>query len=254
MTTETERAGDAMRAATAGQRLVEAGGPFLAWLADWFDALPDVTLAEAVPDPARAALISVDVVNGFCYEGPLSSPRIAGIVAPIAALMRAAHAAGVTRFVLVQEAHAPHAPEFAQFGPHCVRGTPQAETVAAFQALPLADSFVVLGKNSISPAEGTDLRAWLDAPAQAPVDTFLAVGDCTDLCLYQLGMFLKLRANAADRPARVIVPADCVQTYDLPVAAAAAIGALPHAGDLLHLIFLYHLALNGCTVVRHVGG
>ena len=31
---------------------------------------------------------------------------------------------------------------------------------------------------------------------------------------------------------------------DVPVKTAKELGSLPHAGDLLHLIFLYHMALN----------
>ena len=80
----------------------------------------------------------------------------------------------------------------------------------------------------------------------------LAVGDCTDLCLHQLALPLKLAANHEDRALRVVVPADCVQTYDLPVEVAASLGALPHHGDLLQEIFLYHLALNGVEVVSHI--
>jgi hypothetical protein len=45
------------------------------------------------------------------------------------------------------------------------------------------------------------------------------------------------------------VPAECAQTYDLPVSVAGTIGALPHDGDLLHAVFLYHMALNGAKVV-----
>jgi hypothetical protein len=33
---------------------------------------------------------------------------------------------------------------------------------------------------------------------------------------------------------------------------ARRLGGLPHAGDLLHLIFLYHMALNGIEIVREV--
>jgi nicotinamidase-related amidase len=74
----------------------------------------------------------------------------------------------------------------------------------------------------------------------------IVVGDCTDLCVYQAAMHLRLRANAAgDRGFEVVVPEDCVQTYDLPVETAQRLGALPHDGDLLHGLFLYHLALNG---------
>jgi len=63
---------------------------------------------------------------------------------------------------------------------------------------------------------------------------------------------LRLRANARGDRLRVIVPGDCVQTYDLPVAVATGIGALPHPGDLLHDLFLYHLALNGVEVCRRL--
>jgi hypothetical protein len=45
------------------------------------------------------------------------------------------------------------------------------------------------------------------------------------------------------------VPANCVQTFDMPVETAEAIGAMPHDGDLLHRIFLYQMALNGVEVV-----
>ncbi len=65
-------------------------------------------------------------------------------------------------------------------------------------------------------------------------------------------MELKVRANALDLPRRVIVPANAVNTYDLPVAAAEKIGALPHDGDLLHALFLYQMALNQIEVVREI--
>jgi hypothetical protein len=65
-------------------------------------------------------------------------------------------------------------------------------------------------------------------------------------------MYLKLRANAAGRQVRVILPEDCLQTYDMPVATAQPLGIMPHDGDLSHLMFLYNMALNGCEVVRHV--
>ena len=98
---------------------------------------------------------------------------------------------------------------------------------------------------------GTDLGPWLEAhPA---VTTFIVVGDCTDICVYLAAMYLRLRANVLGlRHVRVIVPADCVQTYDMSIATAEELGALPHDGDLLHRVFLYHMALNGIQVVAHL--
>jgi len=65
-------------------------------------------------------------------------------------------------------------------------------------------------------------------------------------------MYLKMRANALMLEYEVLVPEDCVQTYDFSVERAQAIGAIPHDGDLLHLIALYHMALNGVRVVRTI--
>ena len=65
-------------------------------------------------------------------------------------------------------------------------------------------------------------------------------------------MYLKLQANARNEKSRVILPVDCVDTYDLPVHVANDIGAIPHDGDLLHYIFLYHMMLNGIEVVAMI--
>ena len=223
---------------------------FLRYLSEWHTALPALPVGKAIPDAGRAAIFSVDLVNGFCYEGPLASPRVQAILPPVADLFRLAWDRGVRNFVLIQEGHEPNAREFDQYGPHCVKGTSQAETVPEIRALPFYSQMKVVLKNSIS-FSGTSLGAWLrDHPE---VDTLVAVGDCTDLCTYQLAMHLQLYANAHQIRRRVIVPSDCVDTYDLPVEAAKNVGTFPHDADLLSLIFLYHMALNGIEVVCHIG-
>jgi nicotinamidase-related amidase len=230
--------------------LIRKSEPFLRYLVDWEAGLPALRLAEVAADPRQVAIISVDVINGFCTKGPLASPRIQGIVAPIADLFRRATSAGVEHWLLVQEAHEPNALEFAQFPRHGVRGTAEAETVPELKALPFYSDMTIFTKNSIHPALNTGLGAWLDDHPH--VTTFIAVGDCTDLCTYQLGMYLRLRANARQLEQRVIVPANCSQTFDTPVTLAQQIGAVPHDADLLHLIFLYSLSLNGVEVARAI--
>jgi nicotinamidase-related amidase len=223
---------------------------FLQYLESWTSALPPLPIARASADPSRTAVISVDVIHGFCYEGPLSSPRVAGIVNPIVRLFERSYEHGIRSFILTQDTHEPEAVEFAQWPAHCVRGTPEAETVAAFKALPFFDQMLVMEKNSIASGLDTALESWLaDHP---DVDTFIVVGDCTDLCTYQLAMYLRLDANARQLSRRVIVPADCVQTYDMPVDTALGLGILPHPGDLLHSLFLYHMQLNGVEVAAQI--
>ena len=233
------------------EQLVESALPFLTWLGDWKAALPTFELAKEIGDPEQVAVISVDVTNGFCYEGPLSSPRVASIVPPIERLFRRAHELGVRDFVLSKDTHEAHAVEFGSFVPHCTAGSRESEPVPELKALHFFDIFTVIPKNSISSTIGTALPAWLDA--RPMLNTFIVVGDCTDLCTYHLAMDLRLRANAFQRASdRIIVPVDCVDTYDLPAPVAQEIGTFPHHADLLHLIFLYSMALNGVQVVSQV--
>jgi nicotinamidase-related amidase len=227
------------------------GKPFLDWLARWEEGLPEVKLEEIVSDPARVALASVDLTNGFCCEGPLASPRVAGIIPATVRLFQRTYDLGVRHFLLPQDTHDADALEFLAYPPHAVGGTSESDTVDELKALPFSDSFSIIPKNSVSCDIGTDLDPWLDA--HPGVTTFIVVGDCTDICVYLMAMHLRLRANVLGMgDARVIIPADCVQTYDLSVEAATQVGALPHDGDLLHSIFLYHMALNGVEVVARL--
>ena len=50
----------------------------------------------------------------------------------------------------------------------------------------------------------------------------------------------------------VIVPADCVDTFDLAPDSAASINAYAHPGDFYHQVFLHHLGLNGVRVVASI--
>jgi nicotinamidase-related amidase len=233
------------------QELIQNSTPFLAWLADWHVRLPQPALGTIVSDPRRTAILSVDVINGFCHSGPLASPRVKGIIDPIVRLMTAAHALGVRHFIVSQDTHDREAVEFGAYPPHCIRGSDESDSVPEFKALPFWSEAIVMPKNSIDSSLGTGLDPWLDAHPE--VNTLIVVGDCTDLCTYQLAMHLRLRANAAQtRGVRVIVPEDCADTYDMPVEAAKQIGAMPHDADLLHQIFLYHMALNGIEIVKRI--
>lgn len=224
--------------------------PFLDWLEQWHAQLQPLALDDIIHDPTRVAIAAVDLINGFCYQGNLASPRCAALVPPTVNLLQRAHARGVRHFLLIQEWHSENAEEFKAYGPHGVRGTREAETVPELRALPFADKFVIVHKNSLHTITATAAEQWLDQhPA---VDTFIVVGDCTDLCTYDLALGLKLRANAGDLPRRVIVPENCVQTYDLALAHAEKIGAFPHDGDFLHRLFLYMMALNRIQVVREI--
>lgn len=228
-------------------------GAFLDYLDDWIDDLLPLPLESLIAEARgveHVGVFCVDVINGFCYEGPLASARVAGIVPPIVDLFQNLFASGIEHFVLTHDAHDPAAAEFVDYPPHCIRGTHESSLVPELLELPFASKFHLIPKNSISSSVGTTLDTWLDAHPE--ITHRIVVGDCTDLCTYQLGMHLKLRANAANRLDPVIVPADCVDTYDIPVELAAEEKIPAHPADLLHTVFLYTMKQNGIRVVRTI--
>lgn len=223
--------------------------PFLAYVDRWLQTVPSLSLSQAVDPAEHTAIVCVDVINGFCHEGPLASPRVAAIIPPIVQLFERAWEAGVRRILLAQDTHETQAVEFAQYPPHCVRGSRESESVPEFTSLPFYDQMMIFEKNSIHAGLNTGLNTWIDG--HPGIQRYVVVGDCTDLCTYQLAMHLRLDANARQLTRRVVLPVNTVATYDLPVDAAAS-GAVPHDGDLLHRIFLYSMMLNGVEVVAAI--
>ena len=230
--------------------LAEKSKGFLDFLETWLENRPTITLDEAIPEPEQSAIITADVINAFLYEGPLSSPRVAQIDEPITDLMEAAWDQGMRDILLVQEGHKEDSLEFDAFGEHAVRGTRQAAAIDMIQNLPFYDQIETVYKDSIHPALNNGFDDWVDS--RKHLNTFIAVGDVTDLCVYHLATYLRFRANAYHQERRVIVPANCVQTWHLSVEDAEDVPAMPHHGDMLHATFLYHMALNGVEVVKEI--
>jgi nicotinamidase-related amidase len=231
--------------------LLHTAQPFLAYLEEWYNTLAPLPLAEVIAgQPERVALISIDVINGFCKSGPLASERVGRLAQPVADLFQRAHDLGVRNLALTQDTHDPTTPEFLAYPPHCLRGTAESEAVDELKALPFYTDIAIFPKNSISSHLSTGLGAWLRERPQ--VDRFIVVGDCSDLCTYQAAMQLRLEANAANLARRVIVPAAAVDTFDTPVAVARDLGIKAHDGDLHHVLFLHHMASNGVEVVEQL--
>ena len=233
------------------QSLLERSRPFVEFLDEWTQALPSVDLKSVIQQPERSAIISVDIINGFCTIGPLASPRVEAIVEPITRLFR--QASGSLACGTLSSARIPMSRMPSNL-------TPGRVTVCAAHRKPRRwrlskpcrslTGWSYWRKNSISTGLNAGFTEWVAAHPQ--VDTFIVVGDCTDLCVYQLAMHLRLDANARQLQRRVIVPADAVDTYDRSVETAQKEGGLPHAADLHHAFFLYHMALNGIEVVKEL--
>ena len=241
-----------MATSTIPSNFIEQSKDFLSALVTWERNLPTIAWSDLQTEAqqGRVALMSVDMINGFCHEGVLSSSRVRDIIPAVVEVFDGAYNIGVREFVLAQDCHTPESVEFADFPPHCQAGSSEVNTIPELANLPFANLYQIVSKNSLNAFHGTDLGEWLEA--RHHFRATVIVGDCTDLCVHQMALHLKLYANAHNLKMRVIVPENAVQTYDMSVETANAIGALPHDGDLMHLVFLYHMRLNGIEVVREL--
>jgi len=233
--------------------LRQRSAPYLDYIEHWLAKLPELSLdavIAAAGSTERVAIVSVDLIVGFCHSGPLSSSRVAGILPAVRQLFESAHAVRIKHIALAQDTHRPDAEEFGSYPAHCVVDTEESQTVPELASLPFADTFTIIEKNSISSIIEPAFVEW--EAANGPFSTYVVVGDCSDLCVYQAAMALKLRSVAGHLGQRVIVPADCVETYDIPVETAQQLGTQPHDGDLLHHVFLHSMAQNGVDVVGRI--
>ncbi|SFX28885.1 Nicotinamidase-related amidase [Thermoactinomyces sp. DSM 45891] len=205
-------------------------------------------------------LVYVDIIKGFCDVGPLSSSRVREMVQPVKQLTDSLLERGLlpSNLIFLHDAHPEQAVEFNSFVPHCVHGTVEAEIVdelRSYQDLPGAQTY---SKNATNGLFGVNqegipfhetVKKIFDRNAKS---TFVMVGDCTDLCIYQNAMGIRLLANQQNADVEVIVPISHVRTYDLPIDVAKEIGAFAHNADFFDIVFLYHMKANGITLVTNL--
>ena len=246
-------------------------------ISKWLKGLKPINIKEIVPDEEEARYVyifSADMIKGFCKEGNLASERVDAISQPIANLFIRFYEASVKKFILLQEWHDPHAKEFESFPEHGVQGTEEAETIPELSELPFADEFVVFRKNTFSPAWSHREKRHKPPEKTHPIypdghnsvfnenfdkyleyhdiHTAIVVGNCTDLCTRELAMYIRMWANEHQKDMRIIIPENCVETFDLSFDVAVEIGATPHPGDVYHAWALYEMARNNIEIVKEI--
>lgn len=177
--------------------------------AEKLSALESISLESLVPD--ETMLVIVDIVNGFVREGAMASPRVEDIISPSAELLRRCNTAGIISAALA-DCHSEDCAEFSAFPPHCIRGTSESEIVNEIKSV---GGYELVEKNSTNGFHEEKLRRLIGEKKN--INTFIVVGDCTDICVMQLCLSLKTYFTANDRKCRIIIPINCVETYDSPL-------------------------------------
>ena len=159
---------------------------------------------ESANGQERRVVIVVDMLRGFLEPGyPLDCGDAARAIIPaVRRTIEEEMARGATIFWSADN-HAPDDTEFAMFPPHCIRGTAETEIIP--ELADLVDPAQYVPKTRYSSFYCTDLDARL---AALEPDVITVVGVCTDICV------LHTVADARNRDYAVVVPADCVATFD----------------------------------------
>lgn len=205
-------------------------------LGDIFDKITKLSpLPLSAFCPEKTTLIVVDMINGFVKEGALASPNVLAINQPIANLCKSCGEAGI-RIAALCDSHPADSPEFESYPPHCVTGSAECEVTDEIKS---AAKINMITKGSTNGMLEPAFKWWADLMG---CDTFIIVGDCTDLCVLQLATSLKGWFNAKGAKSRVIVPAALVATYDLA----------EHTADLQSLFALYNMSVNGIELCKDI--
>lgn len=197
-------------------------------------ALPAAELKDL--EPQKTVLIIVDLINGFAKEGALQSPRVAALIPVISELAQRCRKMGIPILAFADQ-HTAASPEFGVYPVHCLTGTSEGQVVEELEKI---GGYRLIAKNSTNGFLEPEFQKWL--AEQTALGTFIIVGDCTDICITQLATTLKTWFNRQDRPSRVIVPMNAVDTYDLGL----------HDAELTNLMAFYAMLGNGVEVVRRI--
>lgn len=203
----------------------------------WLEHVTEAKAIELGSLPVdRTALVIIDMLNGFAREGALASPRVEALIPAIARLQEKAKERGLP-ILAFGDSHPADSLEFHAYPPHCIEGTAESQIVAELAAI---GGYTYIPKNSTNSCIEPAFQSWLaEHPA---IDTFIVVGDCTDICILQFALTLKTQFNRQNRPSRIIVPTSGVDTFDGP----------NHDGDLLHVAGLNIMIGNGIEVVSQI--
>jgi nicotinamidase-related amidase len=213
---------------------VERSAKALGEIFDTLAKLPTIQLKD-LPEK-QTAFAMVDMINGFCREGALKSPRMEGLIPKIAELSKACDELQITKLAFA-DCHTKESPEFDVYPEHCMAGTSEGEIVDELKEI---RGYTLIPKNSTNSFIEDEFQEWL--MKNEHINTFVITGVCTDICVQQFAITLKAWFNMQNMKARIMVPITAVETYDLGL----------HNGDMVNAMALYNMMLNGVEVVNEV--
>lgn len=200
-------------------------------LKDNLENLPVENLDDI--DLSKTELFIVDINNGFAKSGALYSPRVEALIKPITNFTKSI-SGKVKNIIAFTDCHDENSLELSNYPSHCLISDFESEIV---------DELKEIGNIKILPKNSTNGFFVLDDIKFESTENIIIVGDCTDICIYQLAITLKSYFNQHNMNKNIIIPVNLVDTYDIPNI---------HSAELLNIVFFNSLMQNGIKVVKNI--
>ena len=173
-------------------------------------------------------VLVVDMLKGFYNIGNLANPRMDNIIPNVIELLKEKTREGY-KIIFLGDVHKENDVEFKIFPPHCIDGTEEIYVIDELQPFLKEGDYV--SKNKFSGLFNTDLDELL---GNYNPQEIIVVGVCTDICVLHTVADLLLMGYP------VIIPKDCVETFDAP----------GHKADEINDWALAHMALIGAIIIN----
>lgn len=209
-------------------------GETLSEMFDRYTSLETVNIAEF--SDSKPVLIMVDIINGFIREGALHSERIADIISQVEKLLKYFKSNSM-EVIAFADYHSENSTEFASFPKHCIAGTSESLIVDELKRI---GGYQLIPKNSTNGFHAPKFQEFIKEKQDR--DVFIVTGDCTDICVINFCISLKTYFDEHNMKKEIILPIDCVETYD----------GDGHDAELMNIVAIKLMENAGIRVVRSV--
>lgn len=186
----------------------------------------------------NTVIINIDLINGFCKSGNLSSERVEKII-PYAVQINSLFK-DYNKIFFVDK-HTEKSVEFDAFLPHCIGGTIESEIVDELKDF-ASENAIVCEKNSVNGFLCDSYSDWLKNNLNKT--NMIVIGDVTDICVMNFCLTQKAFFNEKNIKSRIIVPIKAVETFHVE--------ETNHNGDLMNIFALYNMSMNGIEIVKDI--
>lgn len=216
-----------------------------------------------VPGDAKAGLVLVDIINGFCTVG-------AGNLAPTEPNRQISQMIGESAklakvfcdnnwpVLAFLDSHHPGKLEH-PYPPHCIAGSDESKLVPALSWIEDEPNVTIRNKDCYDgfvgsiQADGSNIFAeWVK---NNKIQVLVVVGICTDICVldFVCSTISAKNHGLLDPLEDVVVYSKACATFDFPASVARDIkDALAHPQDLMHHVGLYMAKGRGAKIAREV--